>query len=1399
MSIFERKKNVEYFTPEVQSPFDFGEQYDIFKKQEEHFTTYSEIEIETQAHKNRIEALTELELNLPEGYLDPYETKPQQIIDAMGGMKVLGRQYAGNFPLMYEDFKKQNLNLIDSLVLNERIKQPQNKKLLDISATKEERKLEQKNVVLNNNLLAAQVSDDPNYNFTANLLGAGAAQIKDPVTIGSLLIPGVSYAKLGATFLQRMAGFSMANATLNTVAEIIQSDHAKKMIKDLNININNEQINSELKMLGINIDPGISEEDLEYRLAAAFIGGFILSPVIGLPLELLNKKTFQLQKIMDGNKKTLNEIDDAITDANTDIFNQPLHVQVNMSNRMFKDKYMADELPKDLSIKHTIKIAEKTQELAFAKTVKKNWSAVDEIKEIDKSIELLEKNLIKTKNNVMLEDFELNLPNNLKNAKPRFNKQNIDFESEIDKALYIVRNRKKLSKYDNDYINFLQKRYPKKDIQQIRKMGDKVLKTVKTVSKGSPNDDIFIKPVYKSKDTVIRQEERKITKNAKFNKADRAVLKELMQQKNFMQESHNNNFKLLDIEFDPTQKKYVIKTGFEKELKSPNLFKNINTNYNKSINLIKEAGFSGKFINDFLKNYNKKLLNIKAYQKELQQKLAKGDPEEGRTVIKKLMQLDADFTNLTQLLEHKKNVTSADYSFAEISTDLLAKDYAKNKIVTNNLEDVIDMTRLQLLKLIDDETYRGMNVNSKNFILKHEEDFVRQMVDNVPSKNKISNTLANNFRTSFNYARQLANKYGDDIAYFDNFFPQSHNRNKIVAEFGNTSEKWVAYVKSKLDLEQTAIRYEVDVSKHGWENILDERLTDTWKRILTGDIFKSLATPQSGQSFLKNNHSRYLIFKDGQSFLDYQKLAGNPSLKAGIDYINHMSTHIGLLRKFGPRYHEGANLVNDFARAADADKNLKPKLLGTKFENIHDYVVGHENIPVTFKLFTNRLTGKEVNLADFSKETRGLLQGSQLGGASIMAVADQVFAAVTRMINGMPISTQFNSFFKTLSADKGYMAKAGVSLEYLTNDIYNNSRLLGETMDDGFFAKTSQKVLKYSGLIDMTEMSQNGFKYDFQMHITRLAETEWSKISNTSKNMLDVYGITKEDLNVLRNMERIKSPNGNDGFVRVIDIPDETVQQKFITYMNAENDIGTPTKTARARAFMMGGSRRGTGSGELARSFWLYKNFPMSIMFTHLARTLMLKRTHGLHAGAAYFGTMITMSSVIGAMLYNVKRVAAGKDPEPWSIRTLGLGAMYGGGMSIFGDVMLHDGTMYGRSFLTSFAGPVVGLVDDVHKLFNAPFSDFLYTDKDNIASKLPTRMVDFVNRYTPFTNLWYIKLAKERLIVDQIKEAIDPNFYSKARREQTREMKYGSGIWWQRGSMYPGEIDLGKFLELKD
>ena len=53
--------------------------------------------------------------------------------------------------------------------------------------------------------------------------------------------------------------------------------------------------------------------------------------------------------------------------------------------------------------------------------------------------------------------------------------------------------------------------------------------------------------------------------------------------------------------------------------------------------------------------------------------------------------------------------------------------------------------------------------------------------------------------------------------------------------------------------------------------------------------------------------------------------------------------------------------------------------MSTKFENILDYITGYENLPVTNKIFSSRLTGEGIDLADFSKGTRALLQASQLG------------------------------------------------------------------------------------------------------------------------------------------------------------------------------------------------------------------------------------------------------------------------------------------------------------------------------------------------------------------------------------------------------------------------------------
>ena len=63
------------------------------------------------------------------------------------------------------------------------------------------------------------------------------------------------------------------------------------------------------------------------------------------------------------------------------------------------------------------------------------------------------------------------LPRDLAGAKPRYKTQTLNFQSDVDKALYIVGNTKQLSKRDADYMTFLRDQFPDRADSELRRMG----------------------------------------------------------------------------------------------------------------------------------------------------------------------------------------------------------------------------------------------------------------------------------------------------------------------------------------------------------------------------------------------------------------------------------------------------------------------------------------------------------------------------------------------------------------------------------------------------------------------------------------------------------------------------------------------------------------------------------------------------------------------------------------------------------------------------------------------------------------------------------------------------------------------------------------------------------------
>ena len=115
--------------------------------------------------------------------------------------------------------------------------------------------------------------------------------------------------------------------------------------------------------------------------------------------------------------------------------------------------------------------------------------------------------------------------------------------------------------------------------------------------------------------------------------------------------------------------------------------------------------------------------------------------------------------------------------------------------------------------------------------------------------------------------------------------------------------------------------------------------------------------------------------------------------------------------------------------------------------------------------------------------------------------------------------------------------------------------------------------------------------------------------------------------------------------------------------MFAETETAVPTIMARSRSAMMNNTRRGTAQGEINRSFWLFKNFPMTIMYTQIARAINVTMTHpNVSMRVGYASGLIVGTTLTGTVLNNVREIIKGEEPSPINKATLGRGLMYGGG-----------------------------------------------------------------------------------------------------------------------------------------
>ena len=67
---------------------------------------------------------------------------------------------------------------------------------------------------------------------------------------------------------------------------------------------------------------------------------------------------------------------------------------------------------------------------------------------------------------------------------------------------------------------------------------------------------------------------------------------------------------------------------------------------------------------------------------------------------------------------------------------------------------------------------------------------------------------------------------------------------------------------------------------------------------------------------------------------------------------------------------------------------------------------------------------------------------------------------------------------------------------------------------------------------------------------------------------------------------------------------------------------------------------------------------------------------------------------------------------------------------------------------------------------------------------------VNYLRKYMPGKNIWYLRLALQRMIFDQLANEIDPAVERKRRAlEKSMDKEYKQDYWWKPGTTSPQKL----------
>ncbi|MGI9491369.1 MAG: hypothetical protein ACR2QF_02980 [Geminicoccaceae bacterium] len=643
--------------------------------------------------------------------------------------------------------------------------------------------------------------------------------------------------------------------------------------------------------------------------------------------------------------------------------------------------------------------------------------------------------------------------------------------------------------------------------------------------------------------------------------------------------------------------------------------------------------------------------------------------------------------------------------------------------------------------------------------------------------------IARAFQEAAEYGRKRFNAAGGGIAQREDWrLPNPHHDFRRIRSVGR--EQWIEAVTPMLDRSKMV------------ELVSGEPLSDARLRSVMDEVYDTLSTdgmadlvpgrPPQASTAVANRHSksRVLHFKDSAGWLAYNDEFGKNDLFGTlISHFDTIAKDVALIEVLGPNPDAMVRWISDTVqqdfriRGEDA-----PSIKLKTFEDSYKVLTGKIN-QGEMGLISNSFTG-----------VRNLLTAAQLGGAFLSATSDIGFQRLAASFNGIPYSGIFRKQMALMNPanaeDRILATQMGLIAEDASSVALAAKRYNGEIIGPEITARVADTVLRASLLSPWTQAGRWAFGMEFLGHLARNSSKSFADLDQPIQDAMTRYGISGADWDVARVAPQFTKKGANFISPQSVAGVNEDIGTKLLQMVQTETEFAVPSSETMTRAVLTQGSNPNTIGGQIARSIAMYKSFPFTVMFTHLARGLNQGRTGYVASAAGIYLARLTIGmTLFGAMAYQFKQMAAGKDPVNMDPRNdegrrFWMASMLqGGGLGIFGDFLFSDVNRIGRGPASTFFGPVPQLIDDIARVSVGNLQELAMGEDTNAGREF----TNLLRRYTPGGTLWYSRLAYERLILDQLQTVMDP----KARRsfrakEQWARRDYEQRFWWRPGRATP-------------